>query len=87
MLDCDWSSDVCSSDLKFEDERKRYLELTGKKAGQDAAGMGGMGGMAGAKPGTPASAPATAPVAAPAPAAAPAAPAAAPVPAKPAEKK
>lgn len=67
---------------KFEDERKRYLELTGKKAGQDAAA--GMGGMAAAKPGTSApAATATAPAAAaPAPATPPAQ-----APAKPAEKK
>lgn len=68
---------------RFEDERKKYLELTGKKPGQDA-GMGGMGtAAAAAKPAAaPAPAAAAAP-AAPAPVAAPA-PAAA---AKPAEKK
>lgn len=70
---------------KFEEERKRYLELTGKKAAEATA----------AAPATASTAPAAAPAApaAAAPAAAPAAatakpaPAAAPAPAKPAEKK
>ncbi|MBI5898049.1 MAG: hypothetical protein HZB40_02340 [Rhodocyclales bacterium] len=44
---------------RFEDERKRYLELTGKKPGQDA-GMGGMGAAATKPATTPAPAPAAA---------------------------
>lgn len=59
---------------KFEDERKRYLELTGKKAGEGAA----------ATPAAASTAPAAVPAAA-APAATPAKSVAAP--AKPAEKK
>jgi GGDEF domain-containing protein len=34
MLDCDWSSDVCSSDLQFEDDAKRY-ELLRRQANYD----------------------------------------------------
>jgi hypothetical protein len=58
--------------IRFADEKKRYLELTGKKPGESS-------------PAAPA--PAAAPAAVPAGAPAPAAPAAAPAPAKPAEKK
>jgi signal transduction histidine kinase len=29
MLDCDWSSDVCSSDLWFLGERQDFMEIAG----------------------------------------------------------
>lgn len=73
---------------RFAEEKKRYLELTGKKSTETAPAATPIAAPAPA----PATAPATAPAAAPAPAAAKAAtpapaPAAAPTAAKPAEKK
>jgi hypothetical protein len=74
MCGRDWSSDVCSSDLddvrsRFADEKKRYLELTGKKPMEAA----------------PAAAPAPAPAAEPAAAAPTSSKPAAPSSKKPAE--
>ena len=64
---------------RFEDERKRYLELTGKKAAAETAAK-----PASSAPAVPAPAAAPAPAGAPAAAVKPAAPAAPPAPAAPA---